>query len=54
MLCIAGFLLAAGVVCAQTQPKFEVASIKPSNSADQRRLFDIQPGGRVTVANFPV
>ena len=54
MLCIAGFLLAAGVVCAQTQPKFEVASIKPSNSADQRRLFDIQPGGRVTVANFTV
>jgi bla regulator protein BlaR1 len=51
---LAGFLLAASTACAQTQPKFEVASIKPSNSADRRPLFNVQPGGRVTVANFPV
>jgi uncharacterized protein (TIGR03435 family) len=51
---IAGFLLAASIAGAQTQPKFEVASIKPSNSADRRKMFDIQPGGRVTVANFTV
>jgi bla regulator protein blaR1 len=51
---IAGFLLAASIAGAQAQPKFEVASIKPSNSADRRRLFDVQPGGRITVANFTV
>jgi uncharacterized protein (TIGR03435 family) len=51
---IGGFLLAAGMACAQTLPKFEVASIKPSNSADGRPLFNVQPGGRVTVANFPL
>ncbi len=51
---IAGFLLAAGMACAQTPLKFEVASIKPSNSADRRPLFNVQPGGRVTIANFPV
>ena len=34
--------------------QFEVASIKPSNSADRRPLFDLQPGGRLTVANFTV
>lgn len=41
---VAGFLLAAGMACAQNQPKFEVPSIKPSNSADRRLLFNIQPG----------
>jgi uncharacterized protein (TIGR03435 family) len=51
---IAGFLLAAGIISAQTPPKFEVASIRPSNSADRRRLFNIEPGGRLTVANFPL
>jgi uncharacterized protein (TIGR03435 family) len=48
----AGLLLAAGIGYAQTQPKFEVASIKPSNSDDRRPLFDIQAGGRLTVLNF--
>ncbi len=51
---MASFLLAASVGCAQTQPKFEVASIKPSNSDDRRPLFDIQPGGRLTLSNFTV
>jgi len=49
---LAGFLLALGTTCAQSQPKFEVASIKPSSSADRRLLFNVQPGGRVTIANF--
>jgi bla regulator protein blaR1 len=49
---MAGWLLGSAIACAQTQPKFEVASIKPSNSADHRLRFDIQPGGRVTAANF--
>jgi bla regulator protein blaR1 len=51
---IASFLLAAGIACAQTQPKFEVASVKPSNSADRRMFFNVQPGGRVTVSNCTV
>jgi bla regulator protein BlaR1 len=51
---IAGFLLAASIAYAQSPPKFEVASIKPSNSEDRRLLFNVQPGGRVTVANFTV
>lgn len=41
---IAAFILAAGLSFAQTQPSFEVASIKPSNSADRRPLFNSQPG----------
>jgi bla regulator protein blaR1 len=49
---VAPFVLAAGLLSAQTQAKFEVASIKPSNSADRRLLFNVQPGGRLTVANF--
>jgi bla regulator protein BlaR1 len=36
------------------QPRFAMASIKPSNSTDHRRLFDVQPDGRVTFANTPV
>jgi uncharacterized protein (TIGR03435 family) len=51
---IAGFLLVACIACAQTEPKFEVASIKPSNSADRRLTFIVQPGGRMAIANFTV
>src|SRR5277367_4590095 len=51
---MAGVILAAGIACAQNPLKFEVASIKPSNSADRRLLFDVQPGGRFTVANCTV
>lgn len=39
---IAGFLLAASIAAAQTPPRFEVASVKPSNSADQRPLLNFQ------------
>lgn len=51
---IAGFLLAASTAFAQTEPKFEVASIRPSNSADRRLLINIQPGGRFTADNVTV
>ena len=36
------------------QPRFDVASIKPSNSTDHRRLFDVQPNGQVTLTNMTV
>jgi len=36
------------------QPRFAVASIKPSNSTDHRRLFDVQPDGQLTMANMTV
>jgi uncharacterized protein (TIGR03435 family) len=42
---IALFMLAAFTVCAQLRPSFEVASIKPSNSADGLRRFGFRPGG---------
>ncbi len=48
---VAGFMLAAGIACAQAQPKFEVASIRPSNSEDRRPLFDVQPGGSFIAKN---
>jgi bla regulator protein BlaR1 len=51
---LAGFALVAGIACAQAPPSFEVASIKPSNSADRRPLFNFQPGGRFTAANITV
>jgi bla regulator protein BlaR1 len=57
-------LLAAascGIAIPQTQPPvarhFEVASIKPSSSADQRlfyNMFNIQSGGQFTVSNITV
>jgi bla regulator protein blaR1 len=51
----AGFILAAtAIASAQTQPSFEVASIKPSNSADRRPLFKSEPGGSFTALNVPV
>jgi uncharacterized protein (TIGR03435 family) len=45
---------APAAASAPPRPSFEVASIKPSNSADRRPMFRGQPGGRVTVANFTV
>jgi uncharacterized protein (TIGR03435 family) len=50
----AAFVLTAGILWAQAQPSFEVASIKPSNSADQRPFFKFEPGGRLSVLNVPV
>src|ERR1700724_2511026 len=51
---IAGFVLAAGIAFAQPSPKFEVASIRPSNSADRRPFFDVQPGGSFIAKNVSV
>jgi bla regulator protein blaR1 len=51
---IAAFILTASLSFAQTQPSFEVASIKPSNSADTRKLFTIEPGGRFIARNTTV
>ncbi len=36
----------------EARPKFEVASVKPSNSDDRRPMFQGQPDGRLHVANF--
>jgi bla regulator protein BlaR1 len=49
---IAAFTLAA-MAYAQPRPSFEVASIKPSNSADRRVMFNVQ-SGRFTAANVTV
>jgi uncharacterized protein (TIGR03435 family) len=37
---------------AQSTPRFALASVKPSDSADRRPLFQVQPDGRLTVHNF--
>jgi uncharacterized protein (TIGR03435 family) len=50
---IAVFAIVAGMGLAQT-PSFEVASVKPSHGADRRPMFQLQPGGRLNVANFTV
>ena len=36
----------------EARPKFEVASVKPSNLADRRPLYQVGPDGRLTVVNF--
>ncbi|HXP84817.1 MAG TPA: TIGR03435 family protein [Bryobacteraceae bacterium] len=41
---IAAFLLASALAYSQPQPKFEVASVKPSNSADRRPLVNVFNG----------
>lgn len=50
---VAGLMLMAGFAYAQNQPSFEVASIKPSNSADRRPMFNVS-GGRFTAVNVTV
>ena len=47
-------MLVASIAYAQSAPKFEVASIRPSNSTDRRALFDVQPGGRFMARNVTV
>jgi uncharacterized protein (TIGR03435 family) len=50
---LVGLMLAVGIAYPQTQPSFAVASIKPSNSADQRLRKKILPE-QVTVSNVTV
>ncbi len=38
----------------QTPLAFEVASIKPNDSVNLPQDFQLQPGGRVTITNFPI
>ncbi len=52
---IAGFLLAASTAFAQTQPKFEVASIRPIKAAKGIANMDFPPGGeRFAATNVPL
>ena len=54
MMCrITALVLMAGLAHAQTQPLFEVASVKPSNPADRRPLYKVS-GGRFTAVNATV
>jgi bla regulator protein blaR1 len=50
----AALIIAVGVVAAQAQPSFEVASIKPSRSSDTRMAFNMQTPGRFGAANVTV
>ena len=48
---IAAFLLALTCTFAQS---FEVATIKPGNPGDRRKMFGIMPGGRFSASNVTV
>jgi uncharacterized protein (TIGR03435 family) len=46
----AGFLCGMALAWAQA-PSFEVATIKPGNPADHRKMFGLMPGGRFSASN---
>jgi uncharacterized protein (TIGR03435 family) len=37
---------------AQASPSFEVATVKPGNPADHRKMFGLMPGGRFSASNM--
>ena len=45
---------ALGVVASAQVVEFEVASVKPHTSDDQRVMMVAQPGGRFVAANIPL
>lgn len=48
----AGFLCGITIVLGQAAPPaFEVATIKPNNSVDHRKMFGMMPGGRFSTSN---
>jgi len=48
---VAGFFCGVTLVVAQS---FEVATIKPGNPGDHRKMFGIMPGGRFSASNVTV
>ena len=59
--CVIGAMAAVDVVMGAPQDaasaasaSFEVATVKPNKSGDQRQFIQRQPGGRVTVTNMPL
>jgi uncharacterized protein (TIGR03435 family) len=54
LLLIAAPVLLHGQTPVETPLAFEVASIKPNPNVDAPLKFQLQPGSRVTIANFPL
>jgi uncharacterized protein (TIGR03435 family) len=48
------FHLLAQVPSTSSKPSFEVASVKPNKTADNRMMLGGQPGGGLTVTNMPL
>src|SRR3954467_14862914 len=49
-------MAAAALAAAQSNPKFEVASVKPNKSTDARTGIGVKnsPGGKVSISNLPL